>query len=147
MSDQFGFLEGAKSVVDNMDASRQVSKSITKSITDVQKEVVDVAQQRLNERRREQYVHADSTIVSAVNEWERLLRAKQTEEQLQRDIIRQHGKAAWTEIQQIKQRQLKEKDNDKKFFSEEVKKVKRVMVICYLVAAWIAWYLTWGIKK
>jgi len=147
MADQFGFLEGAKSVTGSMDASRQASKSITKSITDVQKEVVDVAQQRLNERRREQYVHADSTIVSALSEWERLLRAKQTEEQLQRDITRQYGKAAWAEIQQIKQRQLKEKENDKKFFNEEVKKVKRVMVICYIVAAWIAWYLTWGIKK
>jgi len=147
MSDQFGFLEGAKSVTSSMDASRQASKSITKSITDVQKDAVDVAQQRLNERRREQYVHADSTIVSAVNEWERLLRAKQTEEQLQQDIVRHHGKAAWTEIQQIKQRQLKEKENDKKFFNAEVQKVKRVMVICYIVAAWIAWYLTWGIKK
>ena len=147
MSDQFGFLEGAKSVTSSMDASRQASHSITKSITDVQKEAADVAQQRLNERRREQYVHADKTIISAVNEWERLLRAKKTEEQLQQDIVRQYGKAAWAEIQQIKQRQLKEKENDKKFFSEEVKKVKRVMVICYLVAAWIAWYLTWGIKK
>ena len=147
MSDQFGFIEGAKSVTSSMDASRQASHSITKSITDVQKEAADVAQQRLNERRREQYVHADNTIVSAVNEWERLLRAKKTEEQLQQDIIRQYGKAAWAEIQQIKQRQLKEKENDKKFFSEEVKKVKRVMVICYIVAAWIAWYLTWGIKK
>ena len=147
MSDQFGFLEGAKSVTSSMDASRKASHSITKSITDVQKEATDVAQQRLNERRRERYVHADSTIISAVNEWERLLRAKKTEEQLQQDIIRQYGKAAWAEIQQIKQRQLKEKENDKKFFSEEVKKVKRVMVICYIVAAWIAWYLTWGIKK
>ena len=147
MSDQFGFLEGAKSVTSSMDASRQASHSITKSITDVQKEAADVAQQRLNERRREQYVHADKTIISAVNEWGRLLRAKKTEEQLQQDIIRQYGKAAWAEIQQIKQRQLKEKENDKKFFSEEVKKVKRVMVICYIVAAWIAWYLTWGIKK
>lgn len=147
MSDQFGFLEGAKSVTSSMDASRQASKSITKSITDVQQEAADVAQQRLNERRKEQYVHADKTIISAVNEWERLLRAKKTEEQLQQDIVRQYGKAAWAEIQQIKQRQLKEKENDKKFFSEEVKKVKRVMVICYIVAAWIAWYLTWGIKK
>ena len=147
MSDQFGFLEGAKSVTSSMDASRQASHSITKSITDVQKEAADVAQQRLNERRKEQYVHADKTIISAVNEWERLLRAKKTEEQLQQDIVRQYGKAAWAEIQQIKQRQLKEKENDKKFFSEEVKKVKRVMVICYIVAAWIAWYLTWGIKK
>lgn len=147
MSDQFGFIEGAKSVTSSMDASRQASHSITKSITDVQKEAADVAQQRLNERRKEQYVHADKTIISAVNEWERLLRAKKTEEQLQQDIIRQYGKAAWAEIQQIKQRQLKEKENDKKFFSEEVKKVKRVMVICYIVAAWIAWYLTWGIKK
>ena len=147
MSDQFGFIEGAKSVTSSMDASRQASHSITKSITDVQKEAADVAQQRLNERRREQYVHADSTIISAVNEWERLLRAKKTEEQLQQEIIRNHGKAAWAEIQQIKQRQLKEKENDKKFFNEEVKKVKRVMVICYIVAAWIAWYLTWGIKK
>ncbi len=46
MSDQFGFLEGAKSVTSSMDASREASKSITKSIVDVQKDAAAVAQQK-----------------------------------------------------------------------------------------------------
>jgi len=52
MSDQFGFIEGAKSVTGSMDASREASKSITKSITDVQKDAAAVAQQKDLERKR-----------------------------------------------------------------------------------------------
>ncbi len=52
MSDQFGFIEGAKSVTGSMDASREASKSITKSIVDVQKDAAAVAQQKDLERKR-----------------------------------------------------------------------------------------------
>ena len=51
MSDQFGFIEGAKSVTGSMDASREASKSITKSIVDVQKDAAAVAQQKDLERK------------------------------------------------------------------------------------------------
>ena len=53
MSDQFGFIEGAKSVTSSMDASREASKSITKSITDVQKDAGAAAQQKDLERKRQ----------------------------------------------------------------------------------------------
>ncbi len=53
MSDQFGFIEGAKSVTSSMDASREASKSITKSIVDVQKDAAAVAQQKDLERKRQ----------------------------------------------------------------------------------------------
>ena len=53
MADQFGFLDGAKGVSSSLNASRDVSKELSKSIADVQKEAVDVAAQRNIERRRE----------------------------------------------------------------------------------------------
>ncbi len=74
MSDQFGFIEGAKSVTSSMDASREASKSITKSITDVQKDAAAVAQQKDLERKRqirETQVFKEQYFKRALMEWQK----------------------------------------------------------------------------
>ncbi len=73
MSDQFGFIEGAKSVTGSMDASREASKSITKSIVDVQKDAAAVAQQKDLERKRqirEAQVFKEQYFKRAMMEWQ-----------------------------------------------------------------------------
>ena len=50
MSDQFGFLEGAKSFSGTLDSARGVSKELSTSIANVQKEATDLAQERAKER-------------------------------------------------------------------------------------------------
>ena len=149
MSDQFGFIEGAKSVVDNMDASRQVSKSITKSIVDVQKDAAAVAQQKDLERKRqirETQVFKEQYFKRAMMEWQRQETIRIEEAKVKADFIRKHGAKRWSEIESIKQKIEKQDNELTREFKQDLAKVRRAMFMCYAVAAVIAWYLTWGHK-
>ena len=150
MSDQFGFIEGAKSVVDNMDASRQVSKSITKSIVDVQKDVAAVAQQKDLERKRqirEAQVFKEQYFKRAMMEWQRQESIRIEEAKVKADFIKKHGAKRWSEIESIKQKIEKQDNELTREFKQDLAKVRRAMFMCYAVAAVIAWYLTWGYKQ
>jgi len=149
MSDQFGFLEGAKSVTSSMDASREASKSITKSIVDVQKDAAAVAQQKDLDRKRqirESQVLKEQYFKRAMMEWQRQEVIRIEEAKVKADFIKKHGAKRWTEIETIKQKIERQDDELSKEFKEDLAKVRRAMLMCYIVAAFIAYYLTWGYK-
>ena len=149
MSDQFGFLEGAKSVTSSMDASREASKSITKSIVDVQKDAAAVAQQKDLERKRqirEAQVFKEQYFKRALMEWQRQEDIRIEEAKVKADFIRRHGSKRWNEIESIKQKIEKQDNELKKEFNHDLAKVRRAMFMCYALAAFFAWYLTWGHK-
>jgi hypothetical protein len=149
MSDQFGFLEGAKSVTSSMDASRQASHSITKSITDVQKEAVSAAQQKDLERKRqirESQVLKEQYFKRALMEWQRQETIRIEEEKVKADFIKRHGSKRWGEIESIKQKIEKQDNELTREFKQDLAKARRAMFMCYAVAAVIAYYLTWGHK-
>jgi len=149
MSDQFGFLEGAKSVTGSMDASREASKSITKSIVDVQKDAAAVAQQKDLDRKRqirESQVLKEQYFKRAMMEWQRQESIRIEEAKVKTDFIKRHGTKRWSEIETIKQK-IERQDNElSREFKEDLAKVRRAMLMCYIVAAFIAYYLTWGYK-
>jgi hypothetical protein len=150
MSDQFGFIEGAKSVTSSMDASRQASKSITKSITDVQNDATAVAQQKDLERKRhirETQVFKEQYFKRALMEWQRQEDIRIEEAKVKADFIRKHGTKRWGEIESVKQKIEKQDNELTREFKEDLAKVRRAMFMCYAVAAVIAWYLTWGYKQ
>jgi hypothetical protein len=150
MSDQFGFLEGAKSVTSSMDASREASKSITKSITDVQKDAAAVAQQKDLERKRhikESQVFKEQYFKRAMMEWQRQESIRIEEAKVKADFIKKHGAKRWNEIESIKQKIEKQDSELTKEFQHDLANVRRAMFMCYAVAAVIAWYLTWGVKQ
>jgi hypothetical protein len=150
MSDQFGFIEGAKSVTSSMDASRQASKSITKSIADVQKEAGAVAQQQDLERKRhirESQVFKEQYFKRALMEWQRQEDIRIEEAKVKADFIRKHGTKRWGEIESVKQKIEKQDNELNKEFQHDLAKVRRAMFMCYAVAAIIAWYVTWGYKQ
>jgi hypothetical protein len=149
MSDQFGFIEGAKSVTSSMDASRQASHSITKSITDVQKDAAAVAQQKDLERKRhirEAQVFKEQYFKRALMEWQRQETIRVEEAKVKADFIRRHGSKRWNEIESIKQKIEKQDNELSREFKQDLEKSRRAMFVCYAVAAVIAWYLTWGHK-
>jgi len=149
MSDQFGFLEGAKSLTGSMDASREASKSITKSIVDVQKDAAAVAQQKDLDRKRqirESQVLKEQYFKRAMMEWQRQEAIRIEEAKVKADFIKKHGAKRWTEIETIKQKIERQDDELSKEFKEDLAKVRRAMLMCYIVAAFIAYYLTWGYK-
>jgi hypothetical protein len=150
MSDQFGFIEGAKSVTSSMDASREASKSITKSITDVQKDAGAAAQQKDLERKRqirEAQVFKEQYFKRALMEWQRQETIRIEEAKVKADFIKKHGAKRWNEIESIKQKIEKQDNELTREFKEDLAKSRRAMFVCYAVAAVIAWYLTWGYKQ
>ena len=107
MSDQFGFIEGAKSVTSSMDASRQASQSITKSINDVQKDVAAAAQQQDLDRKRqlrESQVLKEQYFKRAMMEWQRQETIRIEEAKVKADFIKKHGSKRWNEVESIKQK-------------------------------------------
>ena len=146
MSDPLGFLEGAKSLSSSLDSARSVSKELSTSIANVQKEATDLAQERAQERAKAQRFHVDQTILKAFDEFKIIEQVKQLEAKMKAEVIRNYGPKAWDDIQVIKARLLKEKKENEKLFNKDLHEIKRVQLYCFLVAALVAWYLVWGYK-
>jgi hypothetical protein len=146
MSDPLGFLEGAKSLSSSLDSARSVSKELSTSIANVQKEATDLAQERAQERAKAQRFHVDQTILKAFDEFKIIEEVKRLEQKMKAEVIKNYGPKAWDDIQVIKARLLKEKKENEKLFNKDLHEIKRVQLYCFIVAGVIAWYLTWGYK-
>ncbi len=149
MSDPFGFVEGAKGFSNSIEASREGSKSLTKSIENIQQDGLDVAQRKARERRtaqREAEVKKQQAIIKALEEYKRRKYITDQEANLKIQFVRQYGSKEWDSLLRIKNElEALEKHNIKEF-QHDLKAVRRVQFWCFFVAAFIAWYLTWGIK-
>jgi hypothetical protein len=149
MSDQFGFLEGAKSFSESVKTGKEAGKAIGSSIEDVQKEAASVAQQKALERRRqirEVEVVKEQYFKRAMIQWQKQEEIRIKEEQVKKDFVKHHGQKRWSEVETIKakiEKQEKEIENE---FRKDLAEVRRVMYMCYALAAIVAWYLTWGHK-
>ena len=149
MSDQFGFLEGAKSFSESVKTGKQAGKVIGSSIEDVQKEAASVAQQKALERRRqirEVEVVKEQYFKRAMMQWQKQEDVRIKEEQVKKDFVKHHGQKRWSEVETIKakiEKQEKEIENE---FRKDLAEVRRVMWMCYALATIVAWYVTWGYK-
>jgi hypothetical protein len=63
------------------------------------------------------------------------------------DFIKQHGTKEWQKVLDLKTEIERLEKEDQKYFDAELAKVKWVQFWCFLVAAWIAYYIVWGSKK
>jgi hypothetical protein len=149
MSDQFGFLEGAKGLGSSLDASRASAKELSKSIENVQQEATDVAIRKAQERKRQQREAEflkERAIIKALDEYKRRKKITDEEYRLKVAFIKQYGTKEWESVLKIKNEiEALEKHNIEEF-QHDLKEVKRVQFICFAVAGLIAYYLTWGHK-
>jgi len=149
MPDQFGFLEGAKALSANLDTSREVSKQLSKSIEGIQQDGADVAQQKAQERRRaakEAEFKKERALIRALEQWRHKKQISDEEAKLKIDFIKKYGAKEWDALLRIKLdiENMERKSNEE--FQHDLKEVRRVQFWCFFVAAFIAWYVTWGIK-
>jgi len=149
MTDPFGITEGTKALAQSIDSARQGSKQLSKSIEGVQKDAVDLANQRANERiraRREAEFKKQNALIKALDEWKRKKQISEEEARLKIDFVKKYGAKEWEALLKIKLdiENLERKNNEE--FQHDLKEVRRVQFYCFALAAIIAWYLTWGIK-
>jgi len=149
MPDPFGLSEGAKSLSGSLDASREASKGLTKSIEGVQQDGIDVAQRKAQERRRaarEAELKKQTALIKALEDWNKKKQISDQETKLKIDFVKKYGAKEWDAVLKIKLdiENLERKANEA--FQHDVKEVRKVQIYCFAVAAVIAWYLTWGYK-
>jgi magnesium-transporting ATPase (P-type) len=154
MADQFGFSEGVKTLTGSMDSARESAKSLSKQVEAIQKDGLDVAQQKAQERlrtRREAEVKKRLAIHKALAEYKHRKLISHEEYSLKVEFLRQFkntamGEKEWAEILKIK-RELEELEKKEKAeFDGDLKNIRRAQFMCFLVAAWIAYIIVWGDK-
>jgi hypothetical protein len=149
MADPFGITEGVKTLSGSLDASREASKGLSKSIEGIQKDGLDVAQQKAKERiraRREAEFKKEQSLIKALEEWKRKKQISDEEAKLKIDFVKKYGAKEWEALLKIKLdiENLERKNNEE--YQHDLREIRRVQIYCFAVAALIAWYLTWGIK-
>ena len=150
MADELGLAAGAKGISEGFKTGREAGKEIGKNIEDVQKEAVDVARQQANAKireRREAEFRKERAIFKALEEYRHRKKISDEEYKLRVDFIKQYGTKEWQKVLDIKTEIEKLEKEDKKYFDAELSKVKWVQFWCFMVAAWIAYYIVWGSKK
>ena len=149
MSDPFGLTEGVKTLSGSLDASREASKGLSKSIEGVQQDATDVAQRKANERRRalrEAEFKKQTALIKALEDWNKKKQISDQEAKLKIDFVKKYGAKEWEALLKIKLdiENMERKANEE--YQHDLKEVRRVQFYCFALAALIAWYLTWGIK-
>lgn len=150
MSDELGLSAGAKAISEGVKTGREAGKEISKNIEDVQKEAIDLARQKANQKireRREAELKKSRAIYKALEEYRHRKKISDEEYKLRIDFIKQHGTKEWQKVLDLKFEIEKLEKQDKDYFDAELSKVKWVQFWCFLVAAWIAYYIVWGSKK
>jgi hypothetical protein len=148
MSD-FGITEGVKTLSGSLDASREASKGLSKSIEGIQHDGIDVAQKQAQERiraRREAELRKERALIKALESWKHKKQISDEEANLKIDFVKKYGAKEWEAVLRIKIdiENLERKDNEE--YQHDLKAVRRVQFWCFFVAAFISWYLVWGIK-
>ena len=148
MPDPFGITDGVKAVTSSINESVKASKELSKAIDGVLEVADAAAKDRTAARKKARQVNPDTaTIIEAVDEFQRLLIARQSEAKIQEQITKKYGSHAWEEIQGIKARKLWEDKQDRYLEQHDRRVMKSVMLLCYIFAGWIAYELTWGIWR
>ena len=149
MPDPFGITDGVKALSSSLDATREATKGLSKSIEEIQNDASDVAQKKAQERKRaarEAEFRKQHALIKALDEWQRKKQISDEEAKLKIDFVKKHGAKEWEYVLKLKLdiENLERKNNED--FQHDLKEVRRVQFMCFALAAIIAWYLTWGIK-
>jgi hypothetical protein len=149
MADPYGIAEGVKTLSGSLNATREATKGLSTSIENIQKDGLDVAQKQANERiraRREADFKKEQALIKALKQWQHSKQISDEEAKLKIDFVKKHGAKEWEAVLKIKVdiENMRKKDNEA--YQHDLKAIKRLQFWCFVAAAIIAWYATWGYK-
>jgi hypothetical protein len=149
MSDPYGISEGVKTLSGSLDATREATKGLSKSIENIQHDGLEVAQKQANERiraRREAEFKKEQALIKALKQWQHDKQISDEEAKLKIDFVKKYGAKEWEAVLKIKLdiENLRKKDNEE--YQHDLKAIKRLQFWCFIAAAIVAWYATWGYK-
>jgi hypothetical protein len=145
MADPYGISEGVKALSVSLDASREASKGLSKSIEGIiQKDSLDVAQKQAQERlraRREAEARKEMALIKALEAWKHKKQISDEEARLKIDFVKKYGAKEWEAVLKIKLdiENLQRKDNEE--FQHDLKEIRRVQFYCFVAALIVTLWL------
>ena len=144
MPDPFGLSEGVKTLSGSLDASREASKGLSKSIEGVQQDGIDVAQKKAQERvraHREAELKKERALIKALEAWKHKKQISDEEADLKIKFVKQYGAKEWDAVLKIKLdiENIERKANEE--FQHDLKEVRRVQFYCFVAALIVTLWL------
>ena len=136
--------EGAKQLANSLEETRQAGKSLTKSIEDIQHDGVVVARQELEALKRKRLVEEateNSMIYRAIQEYEAQKAVIIAESKAEDEFKQRYGDKEWNKVLELKDVVEKEHLENKKYYGHKLDDVRRVQFYCWIVAAFITYFL------
>ena len=136
--------EGAKSLAESLNQSREAGKSLTKSIEDIQHDGVEVARQDLDALKRKRMVEEateNSMIYRAIQEYEAQKAVIIAESKAEEEFKQRYGSKEWGKVLELKEVVAKEHKENKAYYGHKLDDVRRVQFWCFFVAAIITYFL------
>ena len=129
--------EGASSLADSLEQTRQAGKKLTKSIENIQRDGTEVALQEL-EARKKHKIHEEamenSMIYRAIQEYQNQSAIIQAENEAEKEFKAKYGAKEWSKVLELKQVVEKEHLESKKYYGHKLKDVRRVQFWCFVAA-------------
>jgi hypothetical protein len=144
MSDPLGLTEGVKGLSSGFNSAREAGKSVTKSIEDIQKDGLEVAQQQAQDRiraRREAEFKKERALIRALEQWKHKKQISDEEADLKIKFVKQYGAKEWDALLRIKLdiENMERKDSEE--FQHDLKAVRRVQFYCFVAALIVTLWL------
>ena len=129
--------EGASSLADSLEQSRQAGKKLTKTIENIQHDGTEVALQEL-EARKKHKIHEEamenSMIYRAIQEYKNQSAIIQAENEAEKEFKAKYGVKEWNKVLELKAVVEKEHHESKKYYGHKLEDVRRVQFWCWFVA-------------
>ena len=144
MSDPLQLSEGVKGLSTGLDSAREAGKTVSKQIENIQKDAVDVAQQKAQERiraRREAEFKKERALLKALDEWKRKKQISDEEANLKIGFVKKYGAREWDAVLKIKLdiENMERKNNEE--FQHDLKAVRQVQFYCFVAALVVTLWL------
>jgi hypothetical protein len=144
MPDPLGLSEGVKGLSSGLDSAREASKSVTKSIENIQHDSLEVAQRLARERHRayrEAELKKQNLLIRALDSWKQKKQISDEEARLKTEFVKKYGAKEWESVLRIKLdiENLERKENEE--FQHDLNEVRRVQFWCFVAALIVTLWL------
>ena len=138
--------EGAKTLANSLEQSREAGKKLTQSIENIQHDGIEVALQEL-EARKKHKIHEqsieNSMIYRAMQEYESQKAIIIAENKAETEFKAKYGAKEWNKVLELKAVVEKEHKENASYYGHKLRDVKRVQFYCFFAAFVVTCLLYW----
>jgi len=136
-------LSAGKVAVDTLKEAQNIGKQLSGVVTDQQADMERNVQEQHKKRMQEKAqmeLQAASEDFRAYDKYESEKKHQKKVEQLKQEAIKKYGKNAWAEIEALKAKIKKERDEEMKYMNTDRNKMVNLFWWCLTVAALITYF-------